>query len=106
MMGPQDPDPQRSATIPRYKLAVIIWLAIYPALTATLAVLGPVITPWPLFLRTLLMTAILVPTMVYLLIRGMQRIFAGWLRPRPRARHHPSAPRNSPAESPVTRFRR
>ena len=54
MMGPQDPDPQRSATIPRYKLAVIIWLAIYPALTATLAVLGPVITPWPLFLRTLL----------------------------------------------------
>jgi uncharacterized protein len=83
MMGPQDPDPQRSATIPRYKLALIIWLAIYPALTATLAVLGPVITPWPLFLRTLLVTAILVPTMVYLLIPGMQRIFAGWLRPRP-----------------------
>ena len=62
---------------------MIIWLAIYPALTATLAVLGPVITPWPLFLRTLLVTAILVPTMVYLLIPGMQRIFAGWLRPRP-----------------------
>jgi antibiotic biosynthesis monooxygenase (ABM) superfamily enzyme len=44
MMGRQDPDPQRSATVPCYKLAVIIWLAIYPALTATLAVLGPVIT--------------------------------------------------------------
>jgi hypothetical protein len=30
MMGPQDPDPQRSATVPRYKLAVIIWLAHLP----------------------------------------------------------------------------
>jgi antibiotic biosynthesis monooxygenase (ABM) superfamily enzyme len=56
-------------------------LAIYPALTITLALLGPVIAPLPLFMRTLILTGVLVPVMVYVLVPGLQRIFAGWLRP-------------------------
>jgi uncharacterized protein len=76
--GPPGPTP-----VPRYKLAVIIWLAIYPALTLTLVVLGPLIAEWPVFLRTLVATVILVPATVYVLIPTMQRLFAGWLRPRP-----------------------
>jgi antibiotic biosynthesis monooxygenase (ABM) superfamily enzyme len=36
----------------------------------------------PLFLRTLVVTAVLVPIMAYLLVPGMQRLFAGWLNPR------------------------
>jgi antibiotic biosynthesis monooxygenase (ABM) superfamily enzyme len=69
-------------SVPRYKTAAIIWLAIYPALTVTLAFLGPVLAPLPLFLRTLVVTAVLVPAMVYLLIPAMQRLFSAWLRPR------------------------
>jgi antibiotic biosynthesis monooxygenase (ABM) superfamily enzyme len=83
MMGATEPVQQGSTLVPRYKFAVIVWLAIYPALTLTLALLSPLIATWPLFLRTLLVTAILVPAMVYLLIPGMQRLFAGWLRPQP-----------------------
>jgi antibiotic biosynthesis monooxygenase (ABM) superfamily enzyme len=68
--------------VPRYKVATVTWLAIYPALTATLALLGPVLAPLPLALRTLVVTVVLVPIMVYVLVPGMQRIFAGWLRPK------------------------
>jgi antibiotic biosynthesis monooxygenase (ABM) superfamily enzyme len=69
-------------SVPRYKAAVITWLALYPALTVLLALLGPVLAPLPLFLRTLVGTTVLVPIMVYLLVPGMQRLFAGWLSPR------------------------
>jgi antibiotic biosynthesis monooxygenase (ABM) superfamily enzyme len=36
----------------------------------------------PLFLRTLVVTAVFVPIMVSLLVPGTQRLFAGWLSPR------------------------
>jgi antibiotic biosynthesis monooxygenase (ABM) superfamily enzyme len=81
MSKSEEHDVRRSLTPPRYKVAAITWLAIYPALTTTLALLGPVLAPLPLFLRTLVLTAILVPIMVYLLVPGLQRIFADWLRP-------------------------
>jgi antibiotic biosynthesis monooxygenase (ABM) superfamily enzyme len=83
MMGPRASDPRGSGPVPRYKLAVIIWLAIYPSLTLTLTLLSPLIADWPVFLRTLVATVILVPAMVYVLIPAMQRLFAGWLRPGP-----------------------
>jgi uncharacterized protein len=79
-----DTQPRPSAP-PRYKVAVIIWLAIYPALTVTLVLLGPILEPLPLYLRTFVVTAFLVPIMVYLLIPGMQRLFANWLRPESKA---------------------
>ena len=69
-------------SVPHYKAAAITWLALYPALTVLLAVLGPVLAPLPLFLRTMVGTTVLVPLMVYLLMPGMQRLFAGWLNPR------------------------
>jgi uncharacterized protein len=72
---------QRPPIPPRYKSAVVIWLAIYPALTVTLFLLGPVLTPLPLVLRTLVLTVILVPAMVYLLVPGVQRLLASWLKP-------------------------
>jgi antibiotic biosynthesis monooxygenase (ABM) superfamily enzyme len=83
MIGQGGPQAERSLPVPRYKFAVIVWLAIYPALTLTLTLLGPLIAEWPVFLRTLVATLILVPAMVYVLIPAMQRLFAGWLRPRP-----------------------
>lgn len=42
---------------------------------------GPRIQGWPLPLRTIVMTAVLVPLMVYVLLPGVQRLLAPWLRP-------------------------
>jgi uncharacterized protein len=70
---------------PRWKMAVVVWLAIYPAITFVLWVAGPQIASWPLALRTLLITAVLVPLMVFVLLPVIQHLLAPWLRPRDRA---------------------
>lgn len=71
--------PAPPARPPRYKQAVIIWLAVYPALTLTLAVLGPMMETWPLPLRTLLVTLLMVPLVVYVLVPVLNRVFRTWL---------------------------
>jgi antibiotic biosynthesis monooxygenase (ABM) superfamily enzyme len=67
---------------PRWKMVVVVWLAIYPCLTFLLWLAGPRIASWALPLRTLALTALLVPLMVFLLLPGVQRLLAPWLRPR------------------------
>jgi antibiotic biosynthesis monooxygenase (ABM) superfamily enzyme len=67
---------------PRWKTALVIWLAIYPSITVILWLAGPQIASWPLALRTLAITAVLVPLMVFLLLPALQRLLAPWLRPR------------------------
>jgi antibiotic biosynthesis monooxygenase (ABM) superfamily enzyme len=74
--------PAAPAMPPRWKTAVLIWLAIYPSITFLLWLAGPRIASWPLPLRTLAITAVLVPLMVFLLIPAIQRLLAPWLRPR------------------------
>jgi uncharacterized protein len=65
---------------PRWKFAVVVWLAIYPSLTFVLWLIGPTIAHWPLELRTLVATALLVPWMVFFMIPALQRLLAPWLR--------------------------
>ena len=66
---------------PRYKLAVVSWLALYPTLNVLFLSLEPLgVSALPLLARTLIVSVILVPTMVYLLIPAVQRILAPWLR--------------------------
>jgi antibiotic biosynthesis monooxygenase (ABM) superfamily enzyme len=65
---------------PRYKLAIVTWLAVYPTITAMLAVfepLGLLQTPMPV--RTLLLTIVLVPLMVFVLVPILSRALAMWL---------------------------
>jgi|Tabmets5t2r1_1033131.scaffolds.fasta_scaffold03267_5 antibiotic biosynthesis monooxygenase (ABM) superfamily enzyme len=62
-------------------MAVVVWLAIYPSLTFLLWLVGPRIASWALPLRTLALTAVLVPLMVYMLLPAVQRLLAPWLRP-------------------------
>ena len=51
--------PKRApAPPPRYKLALVTWIGVYPIITGLLAVLGPATATWPLPLRTLLLTAV------------------------------------------------
>jgi antibiotic biosynthesis monooxygenase (ABM) superfamily enzyme len=46
---------------PRYKLVAITWLAIYPLITAVFFFLGDPLQQLPLGIRTLVVTAIIVP---------------------------------------------
>jgi antibiotic biosynthesis monooxygenase (ABM) superfamily enzyme len=68
---------------PRWKTAVVIWLAIYPSITLLLWLAGPRIGGWALPVRTLVVTAVLVPWMVFVVLPALQRLLAPWLRPTP-----------------------
>lgn len=64
----------------KWKMAVLIWLAIYPLITLIFILLGPhlmLITPLPL--RTLAITLIAVPVMVFILIPTLQKLLRNWL---------------------------
>jgi antibiotic biosynthesis monooxygenase (ABM) superfamily enzyme len=64
---------------PRHRMAVIVWLAIYPTITLLLALGGSSIAEWPLPFRTLALTLVAVPLMVFVLLPRLQRLFAPWL---------------------------
>lgn len=64
----------------KWKMAVVIWLAIYPLITLIFALLGSkLILIEPLPLRTLLITVIAVPIMVFILIPTLQKLLNNWL---------------------------
>ncbi len=64
----------------KWKMAIVIWLAIYPLITTIFALLGKhLILIEPLPLRTLVITAIAVPIMVFILIPILQKLLHNWL---------------------------
>lgn len=65
---------------PRYKQAIVSWLALYPVLTALVFVMRPIVGELPLPLQTFVMTAILIPLMTWVLVPFVQRLLGGWLR--------------------------
>ncbi|MEV6005637.1 hypothetical protein AB0M29_02400 [Streptomyces sp. NPDC051976] len=54
-----------------HRRALLTWLAVYPAITLTFLLLGPYTAHLPLALRTLAMTAVVVPAAVYVLIPAL-----------------------------------
>ncbi len=58
-----------------HRQALVVWLSIYPTLTLLLALLGDALSALPLPLRTLLLTAVLVPLLTYVLVPRAQRIW-------------------------------
>ncbi|WP_089781630.1 hypothetical protein [Chitinophaga sp. YR573] len=63
----------------KHKMAVIIWLAIYPLITVLCHFLGEYLQPLPTALRTLVLTLIAVPVMVYFLVPLLSRLLGTWL---------------------------
>lgn len=64
----------------KWKMAIIIWIAIYPTITILFTLLGkPLMQINPLPLRTLAITLLVVPLMVFVLIPILQKIFGKWL---------------------------
>lgn len=79
-MSRDEREPLRTAPS-RYKLALITWAGAYAVITLILAVLGPAMAPWPLPIRTLVLSVLMVATLTWLVIPGLTRLCQGWLTP-------------------------
>ncbi|HET7273226.1 MAG TPA: antibiotic biosynthesis monooxygenase [Rubrobacter sp.] len=66
---------------PRYKMAVVTWIAVFPLATAIFALTHPLLGGLPTVLRTLVFTLIMVTTMTYVVMPRMTRLFSFWLYP-------------------------
>ncbi|MBW8487342.1 hypothetical protein [Actinomadura parmotrematis] len=62
-----------TATPSVHRRALLTWLAVYPTITVAFLLLGPATAHLPLVLRTLVMTAIVVPAAVYVLVPALLR---------------------------------
>jgi antibiotic biosynthesis monooxygenase (ABM) superfamily enzyme len=65
----------------RLKIAFLTWIGAYVVITLILDVLGPMIAAWPLPLKTLLISVLMVITLSGFVVPALTRIFAGWITP-------------------------
>jgi antibiotic biosynthesis monooxygenase (ABM) superfamily enzyme len=68
---------------PRYKIAALTWIGAYGVITLILGVLGDAIASWPLLLRTLLVSVLMVGALTWVVIPTMTRLFRRWLHASP-----------------------
>jgi uncharacterized protein len=73
------PKKHPSTAPPKYKLALLTWTAAYAIITLTLALLGSTMAHWPLALRTLFLSALMVATLTWLVMPGLTRLLRRWL---------------------------
>jgi antibiotic biosynthesis monooxygenase (ABM) superfamily enzyme len=64
---------------PRHRLALLTWLGAYPIITLILDLLGPTMAAWPLALRTLVVSLLMVATLTWVVMPGLTRLLRGWL---------------------------
>ena len=86
---------QRAPAPPRYKMALITWVGAYSLITTILALLGPMMATWPLALKTLPLSVLMVIAMTWVVVPALARLFRSWLAP--------SSPRSASAASPRRR---
>ncbi|RZM31207.1 MAG: hypothetical protein EOP67_34210 [Sphingomonas sp.] len=67
------------AAAPKWKMAIITSVVIYPLLFLMPALLSLVIGDAPKWLASLLNVAVTIPLMTWILIPGITRLLAGWL---------------------------
>ena len=64
----------------KWKLALLIWLFIFPVFAVLSKSLGPYMSQMPVLLQNLIVSIILVPFMVWICIPIIHRKFFKWLR--------------------------
>ena len=67
---------------PRWKMAVVTWMAIFPLATLAIWLLMPVLGALPFVLRMALITFIVVGVMYYLVMPRMLQAMKWWLHPK------------------------
>jgi antibiotic biosynthesis monooxygenase (ABM) superfamily enzyme len=85
---------------PRHKMALVTWIGAWAMITLILQVLGPATATWPLPLRTLLISVLMVLALTWVVIPSLTRLFARWLSPAPPAANR--RPRSRAAGDAVT----
>ena len=63
---------------PRYKMTLISWLALYPAVTFIFWLFESWLIEFPLLVRTFMVTAVVIVLMTYILMPFMTKRFAFW----------------------------
>ena len=76
--------PKQRVPPPRHKMALLTWSGAWALITLILWLLGPVTATWPLPLRTLMISVLMVVGLTWVVIPFLTRIFAAWLAPRVR----------------------
>ena len=64
---------------PKWKFAIMVWIAIYPSITLLQFLIGESLLSFPIPLRSLFLTLILVPLMVFVLLPFLRKILDKWL---------------------------
>lgn len=64
---------------PKYKMTILIWVALYPSLNIFLVVFGDVLNPLPLPLRTFIISTALVPLLTFVLMPILTKRYNDWL---------------------------
>lgn len=67
---------------PRYKMATVTWLAVFPTVLIIFTLFGPLLNLLPTVLRTLVFTLTMVTLMTYVIMPRMTRLFSFWLYPK------------------------
>ncbi len=67
---------------PKWKMTLVSWLALYPAVTLVFVLFGDLLAQIPLLLRTMAVTIVVMLLMSYVLMPRMTRWFAFWLFPK------------------------
>lgn len=76
-MNTTAPAPVRTPAPSVHERAVITWSAIFPLVLLAQQALSPFIADWPMVLRTLAMTLVVVPLAVYVVV---PRLMAAYLK--------------------------
>jgi uncharacterized protein len=71
--------PQQHSGRPRAKLALLTWAGAYAVIMLVLAIGGPAMAGWPLALRALVLSGLMVTAMTWVIVPVMTRLFRGWL---------------------------
>lgn len=72
-------DPKHHSGPPRAKLALLTWAGAYAVILGVLAVGGPALASWPLALRALVLSGLMVAAMTWVIVPVTTRLFRGWL---------------------------
>lgn len=78
---------QQHSGPPRTKLALLTWVGAYAVILVVLTVGGPALASWPLALRALVVSGLMVAAMTWVIVPVMTRLFRGWLRGSTRPTH-------------------
>ena len=63
----------------RAKLAVLTWAGAYAVVLLVLVIGGPAMGRWPLALRALVLSGLMVAAMTWVIVPVMTRLFRAWL---------------------------